>query len=214
MEGGVCKWIWKQQFLSFNIPCCAGTPALWFLFCFISSLPLTQWLLPSPNLAELTPLSLAPGEDPNLFSSLARLSSGTLFTSVVAILVIFASMTRRVRNQPSSEDCFTEISCHSISGLPGVYQYLQDDCGSDDDSSSITVFLLLGKLCWVLPKHHHSFSQQPSDMDGILTSISEMGTWRHWGWVGAIHHHTSNNGLSLHLDSGSLSPETMPEAIW
>lgn len=214
MEGGVCKWIWKQQFLSFNIPCCAGTSALWFLFCFISSLPLTQWLLPSPNLAELTPLSLAPGEDPNLFSSLARLSSGTLFTSVVAILVIFASMTRRVRNQPSSEDCFTEISCHSISGLPGVYQYLQDDCGSDDDSSSITVFLLLGKLCWVLPKHHHSFSQQPSDMDGILTSISEMGTWRHWGWVGAIHHHTSNNGLSLHLDSGSLSPETMPEAIW
>lgn len=199
--------------LHHSLLCWDFCPLIFVLFCFISSLPLTQWLLPSPNLAELTPLSLAPGEDPNLFSSLARLSSGTLFTSVAAILVIFASMTRRVRNQPSSEDFFTEISCHSISGLPGVYQYLQDDCGSDNDSSSITVFLLLGKLCWVLPKHHYSFSQQPSDMDGILTSISEMGTWRHWGWVGAIHHHTSNNGLSLHLDSGSLSPETMPEAI-
>ena len=116
--------------LQHSLLCWDFCPLIFVLFCFISSLPLTQWLLPSPNLAELTPLSLAPGEDPNLFSSLARLSSGTLFTSVAAILVIFASMTRRVRNQPSSEDCFTEISCHSISGLPGVYQYLQDDLAS------------------------------------------------------------------------------------
>ena len=44
-------------------------------------------------------LSLALGEDLDLFSSLARLSNRTLFTSsVVAILVIIASMTRRVRN--------------------------------------------------------------------------------------------------------------------